>query len=87
MLAEGVLCQAAQTGRACYRALLNPVMCIKSSIETHYYALQAAATAETRRKEGDSEASPSDVSDEPVTEEEALDLQELFKKAITSSAV
>lgn len=47
---------------------------------------QAAASSEAKRKQGDSEHSES-LADEPVTEADALDLQELFKKAITSSAV
>lgn len=51
-------------------------------------ALQAAATSETRRKEGDASTTGSTGSeDEPVSEEDALDIQELLKKAITSSAV
>lgn len=49
--------------------------------------LQAAATAEYRRNEGDAETTASGEEDEPVSEEDALDIQELLKKAITSSAV
>ena len=47
--------------------------------------MQAAVSSEAMRKQGDSEAG--DMAGETVTEDEALDLQELFKKAITSSAV
>ena len=49
--------------------------------------MQAAATAEYRQKEGDAETTASGEEDEPVSEEDALDIQELLKKAITSSAV
>ena len=48
--------------------------------------MQAAVSSEQMRKQGDNEASEN-VAGEAVTEDEALDLQELFKKAITSSAV
>lgn len=43
-------------------------------------------SSEEMRKQGDNEASEQ-MAGEAVTEEDALDLQELFKKAITSSAV
>ena len=58
----------------CWRAMVYPDM-------------QAAATAEYRQKEGDAETTASGEEDEPVSEEDALDIQELLKKAITSSAV
>ena len=51
-----------------------------------YSSMQAAVSSEQMRKQGDNEAS-GDMAGETVTEDEALDLQELFKKAITSSAV
>ena len=86
MALEGLLCQLVTTGRplefgadACVRLEYND--------EDNALHLQAAATAEYRRNEGDAETTTSGEEDEPVSEEDALDIQELLKKAITSSAV
>ena len=50
------------------------------------YSMQTAVSSERMRRQGGNEASE-DMAGDAVTEDEALDLQELFKKAIMSSAV
>ena len=50
------------------------------------YSMQTAVSSERMRRQGGNEASE-DMAGDAVTEDEALDLQELIKKAIMSSAV
>ncbi len=86
MALEGLLCQLVTTGRPS-KSEAGACVELGWEISENIAHLQAAATAEYRRNEGDAETTASGEEDEPVSEEDALDIQELLKKAITSSAV
>ncbi len=63
-------------------------MRVEATIVEVILSLQAAATAEYRQEGGGCRDDNFRFEeDEPVSEEDALDIQELLKKAITSSAV